>query len=373
MEICEAARCMGCFACMNACPKDAIAASEDAMGRTVPHIDAGKCVSCGLCRAVCPEVNRPKLSRAPAAYAVWSRDGADRARSSSGGAAAVFAKEVIKGGGIAIGCAVEDGCARHAVIERAEDVDRLRGSKYVQSEIGLVYRGVKAALSEGREVVFFGTPCQAAGLRGYLRGHEDGLVTVDLICHGTPPARYLREHVQTAAPGWDVTRFAFRGDRDWKLTLYDGGDVVYSRGRARDAYFAAFMGGLTYRGNCYDCPYKRPERAGDLTVGDFWGLDRRTLKNPYDGKISLVLPNTPKGAAFLERCKPALFWEARRFEEAANGKQGDLIAPNKPPKGRAAFEASYPKEGFERAVRRGGVRGMMARMMLKEIRYALHL
>lgn len=373
MEICAPERCTGCFACLNACTTGAIAVCEDAMGRTVPKIDERKCVKCGLCRAVCPEVNRPKLSRAPHAIAAWSRSDADRAKSSSGGAAAVFAGEVIRGGGIAVGCASMDGRARHIIIDNETDIAKLRGSKYVQSDGGDVYRKIRAALGSGREALFIGMPCQVAGLRAFLRGKEDGLITVDLICHGTPPARYLAEHINAVAPGKRVTSFAFRGERDWKLTLFDGDDVICSRGRARDAYFAAFLGGLTFRSNCYGCPYKRPERAGDLTVGDFWGIDRRTLKNPYGGRISLVLPNTEKGAAFLERCKPELIWEARRFDEAANSKQGDLIAPGKPPKGRAAFEACYPEMGFERAVRKAGVRREMLQLMADEVCYAMHI
>ncbi|MGO5421341.1 Coenzyme F420 hydrogenase/dehydrogenase, beta subunit C-terminal domain [Mediterraneibacter faecis] len=355
MDLCGLSDCTGCFACMNVCPKGAITSTIDKYGKTIPFIDNQKCISCGQCRKVCPVLNPLQLNKAKSSFAVWSRDEKDVRLSSSGGAASVFSKCVIKNSGIVYGCTSCEGTAKHIAVDTLEDIDRLRGSKYVQSDIGMVYRDVQAKLNDGKTVLFIGTPCQIAGLKGYLGKEYVKLITIDLICHGTPPISYLQEHIKSKVKNEHFDFFSFRGEYDWILTVSKKDKIIYKYKRDFDEYFLSFLDALTYRDNCYSCRYARPERVSDITVGDFWGIDRTTLKTPYKGRISVVLPNTDKGKAFFDSCKEGFVYEERSFDEAANSKQGNLLHPSTPHQDRKIFLENYLKDGFDKAVMKTGI------------------
>ncbi len=345
-KICPAEHCTGCLACMNSCPTDAISVSTDQNDSIAPRINAEKCIDCSLCARICPANTPRPLRRAPHAYAAWST--ADPL-SSSGGIGAVMARQILENGGVVYGAAVDGGKTRHIRVETANELPRLRGSKYVQSDVGLTYRTAKQDLTAGRQVLFTGTPCQIGGLYAYLRKSYDNLVTVDLICHGTPPHTYLQQHLDNKTGGnWDS--FSFRGEHDFYMTAYKDGNIVYQQVSGQDAYFHAFLRGLTYRDSCYQCPYSRLERVADVTIGDFWGIDRKTLQHPYDGRISVVLPNTDKGQAFFDTVKDRLVYEQRPAEEAANEQQTNLCHPSLPHPDRETFLAAYRTSDFPTAI-----------------------
>lgn len=349
MIICDKKDCTGCFVCMNVCAKQAISVQIDEYGKTVPCIDEQKCIECGACAKVCPVNHKTEFRMLHTAIAAWSKNQEDFLESSSGGVAAAFAREVIKKGGTVYGSAAMDREVKHIRIEQEEDIQLLRGSKYVQSYTGIIYQEVKKDLRAGKPVLFTGVPCQIAGLKNYLWTDYDNLITVDLICHGTPPFQYLREHIDSKVKGtWDSV--SFRGKRDWFLNAYRNGEVCYSQKRECDTYFTAFLKGLTYRDNCYSCVYAQPKRCSDITIGDFWGIDRSTMKNPYNGRISLVLPNTEKGTQFWKMCADCFVWEERTVEEAMNPAQGNLLNPSVPHEDRKGFIEMYPQNGFERAI-----------------------
>lgn len=347
MKICEPKNCTGCMACKNICTKQAISMTEDSLGCLIPKIDEERCIACGLCQKICPAIHQPLKKSAKSAYAVWSKNEQDVSYSSSGGAAAVFTRAVLERGGIVCGCTVMDGSAQHVCIDNIAEIEKLRGSKYVQSYIGDCYKQIKAYLNKNREVLFIGTPCQVAGLNAYLRKQYPMLTTVDIICHGTPPLSYLKEHLSEKAPGFD--RFSFRGVFDFKLTAYRGEQILYQHDRREDMYFAAFLDAMIYRDCCYTCQYARSERVSDLTVGDFWGIDRDSMMHPYSGKISVVLPNTEKGMAFFVACQGNLVWEERTLEEAVMG-NGNLCRPSRLHPERKKFTERYPQLGFTKAM-----------------------
>lgn len=347
IKICDYDKCTGCFVCMNSCPKDAISVTNDKFGSAIPQIDGKKCIDCGLCEKICPVNSKQELKRAERAFAVWSKSDEDK-KSSSGGVAAVMSRYIIENGGVVYGAAVKNSVTKHVRVTSISEAQALRGSKYVQSEIGMIYRQVKNDLENGSDVLFTGTPCQSAGLKAYLKKDYEKLVTVDLICHGTPPHSFLKEHLDSVSGKWDS--FTFRGKYDYILTAYDENNIVYQKSRDEDVYFKAFSDGLILRENCYSCPYSRIERVSDITVGDFWGIDRSALKNPYDGRISVVLPNTQKGMNFFEKIKEKFIWEERSVEEAANKEQGNLIHPSIAPPDRNVFLENYSDYGFDKAV-----------------------
>ena len=190
-------RCTGCAACFNACGHAAITMDRDGDGFLIPTVDPSKCVECKLCEKSCP-VLQP-LSEAvilsPKVFAMWS--GPDRRLSSSGGAFSAFARQVLSEGGVVFGAAFDqDLHCRHVEIRRVEDLSPLRGSKYVQSEIGDVFKRVKEHLKAARKVLFCGTPCQVAGLKRFLRKPDENLLTLDLICHGVPSDEVFQSYLK---------------------------------------------------------------------------------------------------------------------------------------------------------------------------------
>lgn len=379
------ADCTGCMACVNACPRDAISVREDACGYEYPEIDLSRCVDCGLCERVCPVRHPAEFHEASCAYAAASLDGGERASCSSGGMATVAGRYVLEQGGVVYGCAqLSYREIRHVRVDSPSGLGQLKGSKYVQSEIRLVYRSVKKDLEEGRPVLFSGTPCQVAGLKGYLRKDYPHLYTLDLVCHGVPPRRMLREDVES----YPATGFPADGRADtsvqfrWK-TQYGiqfgvrfgdrfGANGAPSSGGKRvrlphDPYILAFSTGLSFRENCHHCPYSRLPRVGDLTVGDFWGLGAHeaTHFRIREG-VSLVLANTPRGAALWELLRSRLDVEERTVAEAAAG-NWNLRRPSPRPSGKERFLAEYARgAGLARACRAGVPRLQYLRIDLME-------
>lgn len=343
-QICELKNCTGCFACMNICPKGAISNNDG-----YPLINNDLCVDCEGCKKICPVLNPIKMNNPLKVYAVWSKKEKDQKNSSSGGAAAVFTEYMLSKNNVVYGSASMNGTVKHICVDNRETAELLRGSKYVQSDIGTIYKDVKNKLNNGKEVLFIGTPCQVAGLKNFLKKDYSTLFTIDLICHGTPPIKYLKEHLASQTKK-EWTSVMFRGQFDYFLTAFMNDKIVYQKQRFHDLYFMAFLEALTFRKNCYQCIYAKPTRVSDITIGDFWGLNRNLLKNSYNGRISLLITNTKKGEAFFERNKVDFVWEERTIEEAVNPSQGNLIHPSIPHPDRDKFEQYYQKYGFEKAV-----------------------
>lgn len=195
-EICPIDKCTGCAACFNACGKGAITMMEDACGYIHPRIDQYKCVDCNLCAKVCP-VNAKVVLRYPKdCYAATVKDDDELASCASGGIATELSRYVICKGGVVYGCTGKDiRNVRHIRIDKSEELDLLKGSKYVQSFIGGIYNNVKRDLHSGRLTLFVGTPCQVAGLLSFLRKDYSNLITADLVCHGTPSQKMLNDNI----------------------------------------------------------------------------------------------------------------------------------------------------------------------------------
>ena len=158
-----------------------------------------------------------------------------------------------------------------------------------------------------------------AGLRSYLGREYEDLLTADLICHGVPPQGLLAEHAaRVLGKGTDYDGVSFRTQKKFILSFSKGGQTLHSGGMFEDAYLYCFMKCLVYRESCYECPYARGKRVGDVTIGDFWGLDRSSLRVPYEGRISAVMVNNDKGRAALEALE-GLHLESRNYEEARAG------------------------------------------------------
>lgn len=335
--LCDRSKCLGCAACADACPVGAINFEPDDLLMLRPHIDFNRCIACGKCDQVCPVLNPPTRHRAPFSYAAYSTDVSDIHGSSSGGIASLLARRFIARGGVVFGSTVFHGYPMTITVESVEGVDLLRGSKYVWSDPEGSYREVRRRLNAGGNCLYIGTPCQVAALISFLHGARERLLTVDLVCHGTPPFDYLKQHVSAQIGSYDaVDNISFREESVFSIKAYEGtGTCLYCCDRYEDDYYAAFMRGVIFREPCYSCPFANADRVSDITLGDYWGLGSDAL-NGYKGRVSLVLPNTDKGRRMLEGLSDVAIFERRGFAEAIAGND-QLRVPSKRGDGRARF------------------------------------
>lgn len=360
MKICDEHQCMGCCACLNICPKGAITMVENSYGAIIPQIDSNECIECGLCQKVCPVIVETLKNPEGQCYAAWSNDRGICKTSASAGIVATLSEWVIENGGVVFGTRYEAGRLVFDHTEAKDGLIAFRGSKYTHAYVGETYRRVKRYLKEGRRVLFVGTPCQIAGLKNYIGKDDNNLLMVDLLCHGIVPAPYLQEYVENML-GYDrYDNVLFRSEHGEAMVIYSEGDVVYKRDKQANLYYMAYVKGLLHRENCYHCPFTSTHRCGDITAGDFWGLDRNKLiaDSSDVSHVSLVLINTPKGAKFMNGLAGVVTMEERPISEALVG-NGQLSYPCLRHPDRDLFLKNYKNGSFCTALRKTPFYGQM--------------
>ena len=357
--------CCGCGSCAAGCPKGAITMSEGKDGFVLPVIDSDLCVGCGACARACGLNRGIGSNSAGPFYAAAGRG--DVSESASGGVFGAVAREVISAGGVAYGAAYEcEGNTLRVLHRRAASVDELRpllNSKYVQSDAGVCFVDVKADIREGRQVLFCGTPCQVAGLKGFLGRYYENLTTVDLVCHGVPSGRMFSDCVEDYGNqfGSPVVDFRFRCKREgWGhsllllLLLEDGREVTIPA--AKSPYYDMFLNLKTLRDSCYRCPYAGRFRAGDLTIGDFWGVENNrpdvlndSTKFSQTKGISCLLVNNSHGKDFIDSCDSLDLYSVD-LDDIARGND-QLRHPSNLPSDRGLYIEAFAKGGW-RSVRK---------------------
>lgn len=307
----DASLCTGCSACSFACPTGAISMGEDALGFAYPIVDEAMCVRCGRCLSACHMADPDGLrsGSAPRAYGACATDRGQVRRSASGGVATAIALDCVERGGVVYGCVADREDVRHERLASPEGVERSRGSKYVQSDVSGALPRVAADLRTGAPVTFVGTPCQCAALRR-LFGERDNLLLVDLVCEGVPSRRMYADfldHLEEEL-GSCVTDFRFRDKRGgWStrnpVVVGSGGTPLGRQLHSHRYWYCwLFTHALTLRDSCYACPYACPSRVGDVTVGDFWGVETVGLGyglRELRAGVSCVLVGTERGNVAL--------------------------------------------------------------------------
>lgn len=302
--------CCGCSACVQACPASCIGMQTDEEGFLYPFIDEEKCIDCNICHKVCPVICFSESRKPLSVYAVKSKSGEIREKSSSGGVFSLLAERIIEAGGVVFGaCFDEKNEVVHAYTSVKEELQAFRGSKYVQSQIGDTYRMAKEFLQSGRSVLFSGTPCQILGLHQYLKKKYVNLLTVDFICHGVPSPKvwqiYLEE-LKKKLSVQDIRHISFRDKKlGWKNfsfscdILKKGKAIHYVEPKYLNPYMRGFLSDLYLRPICYQCPVRSLKSGSDITLGDFWGFYGILQEFRDDKGISAVLLNTSVGANFF--------------------------------------------------------------------------
>lgn len=303
--------CTGCGACRNICPVNAIEMKPDVLGFLQPQIRQEICIDCCACRDNCPVLN-PRTTgneKEPACYAV---QGSDELRqvSSSGGAFTLFARVILQRGGVVIGAAMEpDLSVRHICIHTEAELAALRKSKYVQSDTGEIYRETKQQLDKGVPVLFSGTPCQVAGLYAFLNGTHENLYTIDILCHGVPSQKMLKQYLQELPADSAVTRLDFRPkEKGWNasprmLRATDTANRTKLLSYEESEYEQGFHSNLILRNCCENCIFAEYPRQGDISLGDFWGIGDRDAALDDEGGTSAVLLNSGKGQELFRQIR----------------------------------------------------------------------
>lgn len=339
----EKNKCTGCFACYNICPKKAIKMEEDIYGFIYPIIDYDKCINCGQCKSICPSINKIKLNYPLKCYAMYAKDKKIRNTSSSGGVSTVLANHVLNSNGVVYGASFNNFESKHIRISKKEDINKIQGSKYIHSYILDTYKSVKKDLKD-KIVLFTGTPCQIAGLKNYLKIEYENLYLVDIICHGVPSIKFLKEDI-----GIDIDNISFRVNNYYFINLIKKNKIISTIEMDNSFYLTGFMSGLFCRDNCYNCLYANSYRVSDITIGDFWGLESNSkLYKDRDHGVSVILPITKKGLKLINSCKKDMILEERSIEEAING-NSQLNKPIEITKKHNKFMKLYKKYGFKKA------------------------
>ncbi len=373
-HLCNPSLCLACGACINACTFKAINWRENALGEQIPFITNALCRDCGVCDRVCPQLFDLKGNLPEQSYACWLKSAEELAKSASGGAARALSQAVIEKGGVVFGCSFTDGRNHHKVVASIDKLDELSGSKYVWSDVGYCYYDVRDCLrqQDGRPILFIGTPCQVDGLKHFLGPLCDSssLFTADLICHGTPPPRYIKEFLKDTE-GDEPECLVCRDRNGGALhgVLKNGKEFHYSGGFDCSMYLQAFVKGITYRERCYTCRYATPKRVGDITLGDYWGISRKYIPVDSPEILSIVFLNTKQGRKLFDVACPKMMCYPVPSYEAVKGK-ANMLHPQERPIERETFLKAFPKCGFTKAIRQVLYPSKLLQKMLK--RYMLN-
>ena len=303
-------KCTGCGACKNICPKNAIEMCEENNGFKYPNIDNSKCIECGKCYESCPLVIENNFNAdKPFVFAAQATD-TIREVSSSGGMYRMIASDIIKRGGIVFATILDDNNqVLFSSIDSIDAIGSASDSKYIQSEVGLIYREVEKILLEKRLVLFVGCPCHVAGLKGFLGTDYSNLYTVDLVCGGVPSKKMFDDYLNETNMASDIKSVKFRDKNvGWRcdtisFTQNNNAKTIRFMDYG-DEYELGYHLSLTTRPSCLNCCFCDFPREGDLSIGDFWGIKNFIV---VDNKgTSIIIVNNQKGQHLFDSFKNEL-------------------------------------------------------------------
>jgi len=356
--------CTGCFACSAICPFHAIKIAKKELDAQYPVIDADLCKNCGLCTKVCHQEILCGDSTEKQGYVAISNAEHIRKICASGGVFSSIAYHFIRQGGTVFGANLtfSDGVPqiRHIPIDDVDQLSRISGSLYVQSDAEASFRECKKLLTSGKKVLFGGTSCQVAALYRYLGGKKHpNLYTVDLIDHGVASADLFAGYIEFLQKKYrsKVVDFRFRIKREGKIFYRE--KITFSNGRVveipamKSAYYFFYLNAETYRESCYVCPYSCADKPADITIGDYFELSRdlpelyRKLQTEYQTNfgVSSAIVHTEQGNALLNDCGQDLFLVPIDSQKIVDS-HPQLRQPCQPTALRDRLKTAYERRGY---------------------------
>lgn len=330
IQITDKSKCCGCNACGDVCAHGAITFKADIEGFWYPVVDKERCVGCGLCEKVCPELHIGELKKndnnPPVTIAAINKNMRVRWDSTSGGAFSALADVMYGMGGYVGGAVYDDNFLVHNYISNNPgDLARLRSSKYLQSNAEGLYKEIRELLRKGEKVLACGTPCQMAALRSFLHKDYENLIIVDFICRGVNSPKVYRKYLDSLERkygGKVVYVKAKNKELGWRnLTrkvVFDNGKVYYGV-RMDDDFRRGYHTNVFCRPSCYACRYKGFPRMADITIADYWGIEKVDKNLDNNIGTSMILLNSKKGERYFEMAKQRMEWEQTDFESILPG------------------------------------------------------
>lgn len=349
--------CTGCTACYSACPKGAITMKQDEKGFKYPLIDKNKCIDCGICQKICPIKNsQKKLPEEQEVYAAKHKNMNNRLKCSSGGVFGELAKYVIEQKGCVFGAAFdEEKKVKHIKIEEVNQIELLKTSKYVQSDINNTYEQAKKELLCDRYVLYSGTPCQIAGLLSALSNiNKEKLLTCDVVCHGVPSPQVLNDYKDILEKRYNSKikniNFRYKNENGTQNFLIEfENEKKYIEKCSVDTYYKLFSKNFTLRESCFECKFSNMNRISDITLGDFWGI-QNSIDNFDDKKgVSLVILNTSKGKEVFEKLKKNFDVVKSNVTDCL---QPNLVKPTEMPKDYNKFWKDYMRKSYNKTAKK---------------------
>ena len=350
-------KCCGCNACCAICPQKCITMQEDEEGFRYPIVNKDKCIDCGLCEKACPILNKKEGFRPIHSYVLRDKREEVVLNSASGGFITPISEYFISQGGSAVGAAFgPDFAIKHYIVETDEDIKVIRGSKYVQSDMDAVFGKVKNRLIEGKLVLFSGTPCQIAGLYGFLMKDYDNLYTVSVVCKGVASPKLWREYLkfQEKKERKRILSVDFRKktlgyhSSNMELTFSDGNKRRYSK---TDYFLKAYVGSVCMRPSCYECHFKGINRLTDFTIFDAWNVTKVSILDKDDDKgYTNLFIHTKKGIDLFEKIKMSYSCYESLTEEAVDCDGIMISEPTKFVEKRKKFYTILTESGISKAV-----------------------
>lgn len=352
---CQDMRCYGCTACEAVCPVNAIKMKPDKEGFLSPIRDTEKCIECSGCHNVCQIFcEREKIQFSQEYYAVKNDDSV-REKSSSGGVFTAVSDVILEGNGAVVAaCMCDDFSIKHTIIENSVQRDSARGTYYVQSNLGDTFVRVKNILKSGKKVLFVGTPCQVQGLKNYIGTESKLLYTCDLVCHGVPSPYVFERFINYIREHGCLTQFKFRDKSlGWKngytvSAIVDGKKV--SNTLWMQSFLKMFSKSMINRRSCANCQYTSYDRVGDITIGDFWKIEKSRPDFKDNLGVSLLLINTEKGKKLVSQ-SAGLTMIPMNIEDTF---QNSLMHPSKPSPYRIRAFRTLCEQGYEETAKKYG-------------------
>lgn len=355
--------CVGCNACVQRCPKQCISMKEDEQGFLYPKVDLDKCIDCHLCEKDCPVINQAEPRKPLHTYAAKNKKLEEQRTSSSGGVFFALVEYIItEKHGVVFGARFNDKWeVVHDYAENIEDAKAFKGSKYVQSRIGENYKKAEDFLKAGRTVLFSGTPCQIAGLRLFLRKeYGDQLLLVDTACHGVPSPLIWMEYLtkvssENGSSVKNISDISFRDKRNgWqnygmRIQFFNGefSRELYMEMQS-NLYMQGFLKDIYLRPSCYACPAKCGKSCSDITLADFWGIQKTYPELYQKGLYSLILIKSEKVENALK--SSYVIKEETSFFNAISGNPA-IEHSAKKPKQYTTFWTRFQTEGINAIIK----------------------
>lgn len=313
--IVDPSRCSGCQLCRMECPKDAIGIKRDELGFYFPEINEDLCIHCQRCENVCAALTSFKQTSKKLCYAVINKDEKIVKSSASGGVYPLLAKAALEKGGTVFGAGFADSFSiEHFAIRDMSSIPRLQGTKYPQSNLFDAYDALYRELAGGKIVLFFGTSCQCAAIREFLaskRISDEKLYVIDIFCNGVFSPTIWSEYIRYLEDKFGTVEYiSFRdkkkGWRNKHLKVVANGKDISDYCNDQASFLRMYEMKIGFRESCYQCPFMSMNRVGDISIGDFWGIERIKPSMDNNTGVSAVIINNDKGQLLFDSIKDGL-------------------------------------------------------------------